>query len=65
MMKKITQQNLILSIIENLIRSNFYLFIFFRLPSIKFFTLKIIYETDFKFLNYINDLKFLLKIKLY
>lgn len=57
MMKKITQQNLILSIIENLIRSNFYFFIFFRFLANKFFT-KIIYETDFKFLNYINDLKF-------
>lgn len=57
MIKKITQQNLILSLIENLVRSDFYLFIFFRFLTNKFFA-KLIYETDFKFINYIKNLDF-------
>ena len=57
MIKKITQQNLILSIFENLVRSNFYLFIFVRFLTNKFFA-KLIYETDFKFINYIKNLNF-------
>ena len=57
MIKKITQQNLILSIIENLVRSNIYLFIFFRFLTNKYFA-KIIYESDFNFIIYLKDLKF-------
>ena len=53
-MKKITQQNLILSIIENIIRSNIYLFIFFRFLINKFFS-KIIYESDFNILIFLKN----------
>ena len=53
-MKKITQQNLILSIIENIIRSNIYLFIFFRYLTNKFFS-KIIYESDFNILIFLKN----------
>ena len=60
MKKKITQQNLILSIIENLIRSNLYLFILFRYLTNKYFA-KLIYETDFKFINCIKNLNFFKK----
>ncbi len=57
MIKKITQQNFILSLLENLVRSNFYLFIFFRYLTNKLFA-KLIYETDFKFIYYINNFSF-------
>ena len=59
-MKKITQQNNLLSLIENLVRSNIYLFIFFRYLTNRFFA-KIIYETDFKILFYLKNLKFFSK----
>ena len=56
-MKKITQQNNFLILIENFIRSNIYLFIFFRYVTNKFFA-KIIYETDFKILLYLRNFNF-------
>ena len=56
-MKKITQQNLLLSVLENIIRSNIYLFIFFRYITNKFFA-KVIYETDFKILYFLKNLTF-------
>ena len=59
-MKKITQQNNLLSIIENLVRSNIYLFIFIRYLTNKLFA-KIIYETDFKILFYLKHFKFFSK----
>ena len=59
-MKKITQQNNFLSLIENIIRSNIYLFIFFRYITNKFFA-KVIYETDFKILFYLKNNKFFSK----
>ena len=59
-MKKITQQNNLLSLIENLVRSNIYLFIFFRYLTNKFFA-KLIYETDFKILFYLKNFKFFSK----
>jgi FkbM family methyltransferase len=58
----LTQQNFFLKIIENLVRSNLYIFIFTRFIVNKLFT-KYIYDTDFKILkilrnnNYFNDLK--------
>jgi len=57
MIKKITQQNLILSLFENLVRSNLYSFIFFRFVTNKFFA-RLIYETDFKFIHYVRNLNF-------
>ena len=59
-MKKITQQNPLLSVIENIIRSNIYLFIFFRYLANKFFA-TIIYETDFKILFFLRNSSFLKK----
>ena len=59
-MKKITQQNIILSIFENFVRSNIYLFIFSRYITNKFFS-KIIYETDFNILYYLKDTNFFSK----
>jgi len=61
-MIKLTQQNFFLKIIENLVRSNFYVFIFARIFLNNLFT-KYIYDTDFKILkilrnnNYFNDRK--------
>ena len=57
-----TQQNFFLKIIENLVRSNLYIFIFTRFIVNNLFT-KYIYDTDFKIFkilrdnNYFNDLK--------
>jgi len=57
-----TQQNFFLKILENLIRSNLYVFIFMRFIVNKLFT-KFIYDTDFKIIkilnknNYFKDLK--------
>ena len=45
-----TQQNYFLAIIEKIIRSNLYLFIFFRYVTNKYFS-KYIFETEFKILN--------------
>ena len=45
-----TQQNYFLAIIEKIIRSNLYLFIFFRYIANKYFS-KYIFETEFKILN--------------
>lgn len=45
-----TQQNYFLAIIEKIIRSNLYLFIFFRYITNKYFS-KYIFETEFKILN--------------
>ena len=59
-MKKIIQKNNLLSLIENLVRSNIYLFIFFRYLTNKFFA-KIIYETDFKILFYLKNFNFFSK----
>jgi FkbM family methyltransferase len=55
-MKFITQQNLFLSILENLVRSNIYLFILIRNLIPKFFS-KFIYESDFKILKLLNKTK--------
>jgi len=57
-----TQQNFFLKILENLTRSNLYVFIFTRFIVNKLFT-KFIYDTDFKIIkilkknNYFEDLK--------
>lgn len=59
-MKKITQQNIILSIFENIVRSNIYLFIFSRYITNRFFS-KIIYETDFNILYYLRGTNFFSK----
>ena len=61
-MKEITQQNPILKVIEHIVRSNFYLFIFFRYMTNKFF-FKYIYESDFKILKYLNKTDFFIKSK--
>ncbi len=59
-MKEITQQNIILKIFENIVRSNLYVFIFFRYITNKFFY-KYIYESDFKILKYLKNSNFFLK----
>ena len=54
--KKITQQNFFLSIIENYVRRNLYIFIFLRYvvgEYLYFF----IHETDFKILRSLNNIK--------
>jgi FkbM family methyltransferase len=61
-MKEITQQNLALKIIEHIVRSNFYMFIFFRYITNKFF-FKYIYESDFKILKYLKKTEFFKKNK--
>lgn len=55
-MKNITQQNFILSLVENIIRSNIYVFIFIRDLFPRFLS-KYIYETDFKVLKYLERIK--------
>ena len=56
-MKEITQQNLILKIVENFVRSNFYMFIFARYIASEFLS-KFIYESDFKILRYLKRSNF-------
>ena len=50
-----TQQNPLLKFLENFVRSNLYLFIFFRFIVNSFFT-KFIYESDFKILKVLEKL---------
>ena len=59
-MKEITQQNLILKVIENFVRSNFYMFIFARYITNEFLS-RYIYESDFKILKYLKRSNFFLK----
>ena len=56
-MKKITQQNLILSLIENIVRSNIYVFILFRFLANQYFS-KYVFESDFKVLKYFKNFQF-------
>jgi FkbM family methyltransferase len=51
--KEITQQNIILKLIEYIVRSNIYIFIFARFITNLIFT-KFIFETDFKLLKFLN-----------
>ena len=53
-------KNIILKIFENIVRSNLYVFIFFRYITNKFFY-KYIYESDFKILKYLKNSNFFLK----
>jgi len=57
-MRVVSQQNLFLKFLEEFFRSNLYLFIFFRFITSFFFS-KIIFDTDFNFLNYISKNKLL------